>query len=77
LPTNPPVDFLNCGAIDAIAFDYAADALGYEEGFTVELNQKAWALRYGYFKVPFRSNSSATDGRYLEAWQQILEGELR
>jgi high affinity Mn2+ porin len=40
---NPRVDFLNWGAVDAIAFDYAADALGYEEGATIELNQKGWA----------------------------------
>ena len=74
---NPRVDFLNWGAVDAIAFDYAADALGYEEGATIELNQKGWALRYGWFTVPARSNVNATDGRYLEAWDQLLELEER
>ena len=74
---NPRVDFLNWGAVDAIAFDYAADALGYEEGATIELNQKGWALRYGWFTVPARSNANATDGRYLEAWDQLLELEER
>ena len=74
---NPRGDFLNWGAVDAIAFDYSADALGYEEGATIELNQKGWALRYGFFTVPARSNTTATDGRYLEAWDQLLELEER
>ena len=74
---NPRVDFLNWGAVDAIAFDFGADALGYEEGATIELNQKGWALRYGWFTVPARSNVNATDGRYLEAWDQVLELEER
>jgi high affinity Mn2+ porin len=74
---NPRGDFLNWGAVDAIAFDYSADALGYEEGATIELNQKGWALRYGWFTVPARSNVNATDGRYLEAWDQLLELEER
>ena len=74
---NPRVDFLNWGAVDAIAFDYSADALGYEEGATIELNQKTWALRYGWFTIPARSNANATDGHYLKAWQQLLELEER
>ena len=74
---NPRADFLNWGAVDAIAFDYPADALGYEEGATIELNQEGWALRYGWFTVPARSNVNATDGRYLEAWDQLLELEER
>ena len=74
---NPRVDFLNWGAVDAIAFDYPADALGYEEGATIELNQKNWALRYGWFTIPERGNQNATDGRYLEGWDQVLELEER
>ena len=74
---NSRVDFLNWAAVDAIAFDYPADALGYEEGATIELNQKAWALRYGWLTVPVRGNQNSTDGRYLEAWDQVLELEER
>ena len=74
---NPRQDFLNWGAVDGLAFDYPADALGYEEGATVELNQKTWALRYGWFTVPARGNQNATAGRYLEAWDQVLELEER
>jgi high affinity Mn2+ porin len=44
--------FLNWALVDAGAFDYAADSLGYEYGITAELNQRAWAARVGYFTVP-------------------------
>ena len=74
---NPRVDFLNWAAVDAIAFDYPADALGYEEGATIELNQKNWALRYGWFTIPERGNQNATNGRYLEGWDQVIELEER
>jgi high affinity Mn2+ porin len=74
---NPRADFLNWAAIDEAAFDYAADSLGYEEGATIELNQKTWALRYGWFTVPVRDNVNATDGHYLKAWEQVLELEER
>ena len=42
---DPSSQFLNWALVDAGAFDYAADSLGYEYGLTVELNQKAWAAR--------------------------------
>ena len=74
---NPRADFLNWAAVDAIAFDYPADALGYEEGATIELNQKNWALRYGWFTIPERGNQNATNGRYLEGWDQVIELEER
>src|SRR3984957_93408 len=70
-------DFLNWAAVDALAFDYAADALGYEEGMTLELNQKAWAARWGIFTIPHVPNVNGTDGQYLRAWQQVAELEGR
>jgi high affinity Mn2+ porin len=70
-------DFLNWAAVDALAFDYAADALGYEEGLTLELNQKAWAARWGIFTIPHVPNVNGTDGQYLRAWQQVAELEGR
>ncbi len=41
---DPSSQFLNWTLVDAGAFDYAADWLGFEYGLTVELNQKAWLL---------------------------------
>jgi high affinity Mn2+ porin len=55
--------------VDAGAFDYAADSLGFEYGITAELNQKTWAARVGYFTVPRVNNGLATDGHYLKAFQ--------
>jgi high affinity Mn2+ porin len=70
-------DFLNWAAVDALAFDYAADALGYEEGLSLELNQKTWAARWGIFTIPHIPNVNGTDGQYLRAWQQVAELEER
>jgi len=69
--------FLNWVLVDNGAFDYAADSVGVIEGATVELNQKAWALRYGIFDVPRVSNGFAKDGHLLKAWQQMMEFQLR
>jgi high affinity Mn2+ porin len=69
--------FLNWVLNDNGAFDYAADSLGVIEGATIELNQKNWALRYGWFDVPRVSNGLAKDGHFLKAWQQVMEFEQR
>jgi len=74
---DPRADFLNWAAVDALAFDYAADSLGFEEGLSLELNQKAWAARWGIFTIPRLPNVNATDGQYLRAWQQVAELEGR
>jgi high affinity Mn2+ porin len=68
---------LNWAAVDALAFDYAADALGFEEGLSLELNQKTWAARWGIFTIPHIPNVNGTDGQYLRAWQQVAELEGR
>lgn len=70
-------DFLNWAAVDALTYDYAQDALGYEEGVTLELNQAAWAARWGIFTIARVPDGSATDGHYLRAWQQGAELEGR
>jgi high affinity Mn2+ porin len=77
LAHDPRGDFLNWGAVDALAFDYAADALGYEEGVSLELNQKAWAARWGMFTIPHIPNVNGTDGLFYRAWQQVAELEGR
>ncbi|MBV9299522.1 MAG: carbohydrate porin [Verrucomicrobia bacterium] len=74
---DPRGDFLNWAAVDALAFDYAADALGFEEGLSLELNQKNWAARWGIFTIPHLPNVNGTDGQFLRAWQQVAELEGR
>jgi high affinity Mn2+ porin len=46
-------------------WDYPSDSIGYTTGFSVELNQPQWALRYGFFQMPSVSNSWTADDRYL------------
>jgi high affinity Mn2+ porin len=74
---DPRGDFLNWAAVDALAFDYAADSLGFEYGLWLELNQRNWAARYGIFTVPRVANGLATDGHYTKAWQHVAEIEGR
>jgi high affinity Mn2+ porin len=74
---DPRGDFLNWAAVDALAFDYAADALGFEEGISLELNQKTWAARWGIFTIPHIPNVNGTDGHFNKAWQQVAELEGR
>ena len=74
---DPSSQFLNWAVVDQGSFDFAGDSLGYEQGLTLELNQKRWAARWGIFTVPRVSNGFATDGHYLKAWQQVAELEER
>ena len=69
--------FMNWALLDAGAFDYAADSYGYTQGLSLELNQKNWALRYGFFLVPKVSNGIDIDYNLSRHWQQILELETR
>jgi high affinity Mn2+ porin len=74
---DPSSQFLNWAIVDQGSFDFAGDSLGYEQGLTLELNQKRWAARWGIFTVPRVSNGFATDGHFLKAWQQVGELEER
>ena len=74
---DPTSQFLSWAVVDQGSFDFAGDSLGYEQGLTLELNQKRWAARWGIFTVPRVSNGFATDGHFLKAWQQVAELEER
>lgn len=69
--------FMNWALMANEAWDYPADSLGYMTGAAVELNQPAWAARYGFFQMPRVSNGVALDGRFLEAWGMAGELERR
>jgi high affinity Mn2+ porin len=69
--------FMNWALLDAGAFDYAADAYGYTQGLSLELNQKHWALRWGAFLTPKVSNGIDMDWNIFTHWQQVLELETR
>ncbi len=69
--------FMNYALVDAGAFDYAGDQKGYSWGSVVELNQKDWAIRTGYFLTPDVSNSNNYDTRVFARGQYLLELEER
>ena len=69
--------FLDWSLMANNAWDFPADSLGYMTGATAELNQRRWALRYGFFQTPRRSNGMALDPAFLRAWGMVTEFEWR
>jgi high affinity Mn2+ porin len=69
--------FMNYALVDAGAFDYAGDQKGYSWGSVVELNQKDWAIRTGYFLSGDAPNSNTYDTHVFERGQYLLETENR
>ena len=50
-----------------LTWDYPADTIGYTTGIALELNQKDWAVRYGWFQLPGNPNGLTSDDRIF-AW---------
>lgn len=69
--------FMNWALLDAGAFDFAADAYGFTQGLSLELNQKRWALRWGAFMAPKVSNGVDVNWNIFQQWQQVAELEVR
>jgi high affinity Mn2+ porin len=74
---DPRVDFLNWNMYCCGSYDVTMDKIGYTWGAAVELNQKSWAFRTGYFLVPVVSNVNSYDTHILERGEYIGELELR
>jgi len=74
---DPRVDFLNWSTWAAGAFDYAGDKVGLTYGAVAELNQKAWALRAGYFLTGDKSNSNDFDMQLFKRGGYVTELETR
>ena len=88
---SPRTQFMNWALINNEAWDYPADAVGYDTGLALELNQPNWTLRYGVFQVPKMANSltgddvvfkwpydhSAEYASPLNAWAMATEFERR
>ena len=64
---------LNCCG----SYDWTMDKISYTWGALVELNQKYWAFRTGYFLVPNISNGNNFDTHIPERGEYISELELR
>jgi high affinity Mn2+ porin len=67
------VGFMNWALVDAGAFNYSADQQGYTYGSVLDLNQKDWAIRAGYFLVPDVYNGENFDMRIGQRGQSIVE----
>ena len=74
---DPRVDFLNWNMYCCGSYDLTMDKIGYTWGAAVELNQKSWAIRGGYFLVPTVSNVNSYDTQIPEHGEYIGELELR
>ncbi|HLK12726.1 MAG TPA: carbohydrate porin, partial [Candidatus Binatia bacterium] len=87
--SDPHRQFLNWAAVTNIAWDYAADSVGFTTGMALELNRPTWALRYGFFQLPAAPNSftaedrilkwppEGRDGPFTKAWDMPVEFEGR
>jgi high affinity Mn2+ porin len=71
---DPRNDFMNWAAVDAGAFDYAADAWGYTAGAALEWYRSAWVLRFGAFDLSNVPNSPHLEPGFHE-FQYDLEVE--
>ena len=73
---DPRSDFLNWSAVDAGAYDYAADAWGYTYGVAAEWNLSWWTLRAGLFDLSDVPNSSRLDPHFGQ-FEWVGEFEAR
>jgi high affinity Mn2+ porin len=81
--------FMNWAMITNLAWDFPADSVGYTTGLAAELDQPEWALRYGFFQVPFTQNGFTADdqilmfphmgsnGQFFRSWGMVTEFERR
>lgn len=74
---DPRVDFMNWNMYCCGSYDLTMDKISYTWGAAVELNQKNWAIRGGYFLVPTVSNTNTFDTEIPEHGEYIGELELR
>lgn len=74
---DPRTTFLNWSLWEAAAWDYPADQKGYTDGVAIELNQKRWALRGGWFLEPKIANDRDLETRFWRAFGAVTELETR
>ena len=74
---DPRTTFLNWNIYGNGSYDWTMDKLSWTWGAVTELNQEHWALRFGYFLVPDKSNSNYFDRHAPERGEYAAELELR
>jgi high affinity Mn2+ porin len=63
--SDPHTQFMNWATMGNSTWDYGQDTVGFATGFTAELNQPVWTLRYGVFQMPRDKNGFTGDDQYL------------
>jgi high affinity Mn2+ porin len=86
---DPHTQFMNWAMMANLTWDYGQDQIGYTTGFTAELSQPKWTLRYGFFQMPGIKNGftaddqvlmwprRGTDGPLFRSWAMMAELERR
>jgi high affinity Mn2+ porin len=74
---DPRTQFFNWNIYGGGSYDWTMDKIGWTYGAMVDLNQKYWAFRVGYFLVPTVSNVNTFDMNIPERGQYTAELELR
>ncbi len=74
---DPRRDFLNWNMYCCGSYDLTMDKISYTWGAFGELNQKQWAVRFGYFLVPTVSNVNTFDTHIPDRGEYVGELELR
>jgi high affinity Mn2+ porin len=74
---DPRTQFLNWNIYGSGSYDWTMDRPGFTWGAFVELNQKRWAVRAGYFLEPTESNGNAYDPDVPTRGQYLVEPEVR
>lgn len=86
---DPHTQFMNWATMANLTWDYGQNTVGYTTGFTAELNQPKWALRYGFFQMPRDKNGFTGDdevlmwphrgayGPFWRSWAMMTEFERR
>jgi high affinity Mn2+ porin len=63
---DPSKQFMNWAFVNNEGWDYPADAIGYDTGLAIELNQPKWTLRYGFFQVPRVQNTLTAEDQFFK-----------
>ncbi|MGP0090779.1 MAG: carbohydrate porin [Xanthobacteraceae bacterium] len=74
---DPRTTFLNWNIYGGGSYDWTMDKLAWTWGGLVDLNQKSWAFRAGYFLVPTVSNVNSFDTNIPWRGEYTAELELR
>jgi high affinity Mn2+ porin len=74
---EPRTGFLNWQMYGGGSYDWTMDRLSWTWGGMVEVNQKQWAFRAGYFLLPVTSNVDNYDMHIPTRGEYVAELELR